>query len=289
MRRSAALGLLATLALTAQASAADRVSVADPAGGARWTAQQAASGAGTCVTVRHGTKTRPRLCSRLRSGVVFSYDLRSERASSPRATRTILIAQFHPDVVRASVRTPDGVRSYRRRQNRPRVLLVVLSGRVERPPLTVQVRRGSRTITVVNGSPPSVQVADPLGGAPWRSRTAAASGGGDCVAWERVPPRYADTPEPVRGAARCGPSGRDLPVTVAQAADGRLVVFGLAGPAVRSAVVRLPDGTTKPLALEEKTRALLAVLRGNTDPVALRVVATLADGRQVEQALDVAG
>jgi hypothetical protein len=66
------------------------------------------------------------------------------------------------------------------------------------------------------------------------------------------------------------------------------VVFGLAGADVRSAVLRGPSGD-QPLAFEDKTRALLAVLPGDADPASLRVIARLADGREVERPLDVVG
>jgi hypothetical protein len=286
--RRAVLPAVLALTITADAGAAQRVSVADPGGGARWTAtQSSASGGRTCVTIRHGKARRGTSCARLTSRVVYSYDVSTRTAQRPRATRTIFIVALAPNVVRARLQTPGGARTYRRRSGRPRVLLAVLAGRVERPTLTVDVKTGRRTTRVVEGQPPAVQVADPLGGPAWRSRTAAASGGGDvCISWERVPPRFAATPEPARGTPYCGDADADVPVAAAQAVSDRLVVYGLAGAGVRSAVLRTPDGD-RTLALEPKTRALLAVLPGGTDPASVRVVARLGDGREVERPVDV--
>ena len=267
------------------AFAAGSVTVADPAGGARWTATQATAGDGrTCVTVRRGRAFRGTTCARLDSRRVYTYNLRTQRAARPRDVRTILVAALAPNVVRARLQTPGRARTYRRRSGRPRLILAVLSGRVERPTLTIDARVGGRTTRVIEGPPPAVQVADPLGGPAWRSRFATASGADACVAWERVPPRYAPTPEPARGRARCGDADDDVPVAAAQRVSGRLVVFGLGGSAVRSAVLRTPAGD-RTLPLETKTRAFLAVLRGETDPSALRVVVRLGDGREVEREL----
>jgi hypothetical protein len=288
MLRAAVTALLLALGLTANASAASRITVADPSGGARWSARQTTSDSGrTCVTLARGSDRRGTSCARLSTRIVFSYDVRTENARRPRAVRTIFVATFAPQVVRASLRTPDGTRTYRRRSGRPRVLLVVLAGRVERQRLTATVRRGAQIDVIHSGLEPAAQVADPLGGPAWRSR--AAEGRGACVVWERVPPRYAATPDPSHGSPRCGDADADVPVAAAEEADGRLVVFGLAGAAVRSAVVRLPDGSTRTLALEPSTRALLAVLPAGVDPAALRLVARTGDGREVERPLDVVG
>ena len=284
----AALTAAAALALPAQASAADRVSVADPGGGARWTATQRTGDNGRiCVAVRRGKLAKGTRCARLAGRLVYSYDVRTERAATPRSARTIFIVSFARSVVRARLQTPGGARTYRRRSGRPRVLLAVLAGRVERPQLIVDVKRGSRTTRVIEGAPPAVQVADPLGGPAWRTRPSfGPSGNGSCASWERVPPRFSPTPSPAQGKVVCGDADDDVPVAAADEVEGRLVVYGLGGASVRSAVLRGPDGDTT-LALEPKTRALLAVLPAGTDPAALRVVARLADGREVERSLDV--
>jgi hypothetical protein len=288
MARTVVLPAVLALAITADAGAAQRVSVADPDGGARWTAtQQAGSGGRTCVAVRHGKARARTICARLSSRVVYSYTVRTQRARRPRATRTILVVALAPEVVRARLQAPGGAKLYRRRSGRPRVMLAVLAGRVERPTLTVDVASGGRTTRLVEGPPPAVQVADPLGGPAWRTRTASGSGGGDvCISWERVPPRFEETPKPPRGTVACGDADADVPVARAQTVSGRLVIFGIAGAGVRSAVLRTAQGD-RTLALEPKTRGLLAVLPGGGDPAALRVVARLGDGREVERPVDV--
>lgn len=288
MPRGAVLALLVTLAVPAEAGAKPRVSARDPDGGPRWTATQSTRSGRTCVRISRGSRVRATTCARVDRRVVFAYDVRTERGLTPRKTRTVLVATFAPNVVSASVATPDGRRSYRRRRGRARVLFVVLAGRVERPVLTAKVRTAAGTTVVRSAQAPAVQVADPIGGPAWRSRTAQASGGDVCVAWERVPPRFAATPSPEAGRPACGDPDRDVPVAAAQTVDGRLVVFGLAGPAVRSAVLRTPSGD-RTVGLEPSTRALLAVVRADTDPAQLRLVVRLGDGREVERPLDVKG
>ena len=89
------------------ALAADTVSVADPAGGARWTATQSTSSNGRiCVQLRRGRLAKGRTCARLDGRLAFSYNVRTESATNPRAVRTILIAAFAPDVVTARLATP---------------------------------------------------------------------------------------------------------------------------------------------------------------------------------------
>jgi hypothetical protein len=288
MRRSAVLTGVVLLTLTADAGAASRVSVADPAGGARWTATQTSTRDGrTCVTVRRARRAYGRSCARLSGRTVFSYVTRVRGAADPRATRTILVVTLARSVTRARLQAPGGSRRYRRRKGRPRVLLAVLAGRVERPRLTVDVRRDGRTTRLTEGPPPAVQVADPLGGPAFRSRIAAASGqDGACITWERVAPRFAAPPEPAQGRVACGDADADVPAASVQVVQGRLVVFGLAGANVRSAVLRTSQGDFS-LALEPRTRALLAVLAAGADPAALRIVARLGDGREVERPVDV--
>jgi hypothetical protein len=287
MPRSAILAVFLLFTLFAGTAQAQRISVADPAGGARWTARQTAGEQGrVCVRLMHGKLNKGTSCARLSGQTVSSYNLRTYSAANPRAVRTVILAAFSEQVVRAQVQTPDGQRSYRRRAGRPRILLAVLAGRVERPTLRAEVKLRGRTRTVVTGPEPAVQVADPLGGTAWRSLTAAGSGGGVCVGWERVPPRFEPVPTPARGAPRCGDPAADVPVAAAQVVDGRLVVFGLGGARVRSALLRGPAGD-RTLALEPSTRALLAVLPGDTDPATLTVIAKLGDGREVARALDV--
>jgi hypothetical protein len=284
--------LTATLTLTAasDAAGAGTVTVRDPGGGPRWTATESTRSGRTCVTVRRGRSRIGTSCARLTGDVVYSYVTRTRSAPRARDTRTVLIATFAPSVTRASLRLPGGrSATYRFRGRRPRVLLAVLAGRVERPTLTMDVRTGSRTTRLTEGPPPAVQVADPQGGPAFRSRTAAASGEGDvCITWERVPPRFEATPQPARGTISCGRSEDDVPVAAAQRVEGRVVVYGLAGAGVRSAVLRGPNGD-ETLALEPKTRALLAVLPAGSDPAALKVVVRLGDGREVERPLDVIG
>src|SRR5829696_3786892 len=250
--RSAALTAVLLLAGAADAGAAGRVSVADPAGGARWTATQSTEASGrTCTTLRRGRASKGKTCARLSGRTVYVYVLRNERASRPRAARTALVVTLAPSVVRARLSTPGGARTYRRRSGRARILLAVLAGRVERPTLTVDVRSGGRTTRVIEGPPPSVKAADPFGGPAWRSRTAAASADEACVAWERVPPRFAATPQPASGQDRCGPAGADVPVAAAERVSGRLVIFGVAGEGVQSAVLRTPSGD-RPLRIQSK-------------------------------------
>jgi hypothetical protein len=288
MARIAGFLVFLLVALSAaEASAADTVSVGDPAGGTRWTAKQSVSSGGRiCVQLRRGKKAKGQTCSRLDGRLAFSYNVRTETGATPRATRTILIAAFAPDVVSARLAAPGGTRTYRRRSGKPRVLLVVLSGRVERPLLTAKVSRGGKLVSVEQGPEPAVTVADPLGGAGWRTRRAEASGGSVCVAWERVQPRYGAVPSPAQGTPRCGPADAVVPVAAAQVVSGRLVIFGRAGSAVTSTVLRGPSGD-RSLALETSTHAVLAVLPGGTDPASLRLVARTADGREVERAVDV--
>jgi hypothetical protein len=283
--RSVFAAFLLFAASAVPASAAPGVSVKDPGGGERWTATESAGPGGrTCVALRRGDRSRGRTCARLAGPVSYSYVVRTEGARDPRAVRTVLVVALAPDVVRARLSTPDGVRAYRRRTGRARILLVVLAGRVERPPLTVEVRRDGRTTVAREGGEPAAQVADPVGGPAWRSRTAAASGAGVCAAWERVPPRYARPPSPLRGTPRCGDGRGDLPVAAVQRVAGRVVVFGVAGADVRDVVLRGAPGGERPVAMERSTRALLAVLPGGADPSALRLVARLGDGREVERA-----
>lgn len=287
MARIAVVSVFLLFALCAgSAAAADVVSVADPAGGARWTVTQSVSGSRICGQLRRGTKARTRPCARLDGRLAFSYHVRTENAQRPRDVRTVLVILLTPDVVSAKLSTPGGPKTYRRRSGRPRILLAVLSGRVEQPKLTVHVRRGGKLVTVVQEAPPAARAADPAGGPAWRSVQAEGSGGGVCAAWERVPARFGTLPQPLRGTPRCGPAGAVVPVAAAQLVDGRLVVFGRASAPVTGLRLTGP-GLTKAVALEPTSRALLSVLPGGVDPAGLRLVARLADGREVERALDV--
>ena len=221
------------------------------------------------MTVRRGRARRGTTCAR--PGLARRVRLRRAHPSARRARaargRSSSSRSRRTSCARGC-RRPGGARTYRRRSGRPRVLLAVLAGRVERPTLTVDVtrRRPARPASSRDRRRPSRSPTRSTVPA-WRSRIAAASGGGDaCVAWERVPPRYAATPEPARGPAamrrrrrrRAGRRGRS-------ACPGAWSSSASAGARVRSAVLRTP-ARRQPLPLESKTRAFLAVLRRRDRP-----------------------
>jgi hypothetical protein len=163
------------------------------------------------VVLRRGRTGKGRFCSRLTSRTVFQYTTRRETGGDdPRRWRTILVVALAPNVERATLRTTDGVATYRRGRG-PRVLLAVLAGDVEQGLLRATVRSGSRTRTATAGTVPRVTVPDPRGDDPWRL---ARDDGGTraCVRWERV--RRFTTPARTvraRGPERCAPRGGGAP------------------------------------------------------------------------------
>ena len=157
MPRTTAVTAVLLLGAVADAGAAGRVSVADPGGGARWTATQSVGSDGrTCISVKRGRLSKGTTCAKLGTRTVYSYVVRNDRAPRPRDVRTVFIIGLAPNVVRASLQAPDRARTYRRRRGRPRVLLAVLAGRVERPTLSVDVRGSDGILRLVEGPPPAV-------------------------------------------------------------------------------------------------------------------------------------
>jgi hypothetical protein len=213
MRRLATVLLVSFAGTAASADAQERRTVRDPAGATAWTAElRAADARGqTCVVLRRGRTGKGRFCSRLTSRTVFQYTTRRETGGDdPRRWRTILVVALAPNVERATLRTTDGVATYRRGRG-PRVLLAVLAGDVEQGLLRATVRSGSRTRTATAGTVPRVTVPDPRGDDPWRLARDA-GGTRACVRWERV--RRFTTPARTvraRGPERCAPRGGGAP------------------------------------------------------------------------------
>jgi hypothetical protein len=268
--------LASVLAVPAVASAGQSsISVRDPAGGAPWTATVSKIGARTCVTVSRGADRKPRECTRLTSrrslSRVFMYSVRVDTTGDPQATRTIAVAIFSNAVVRARLQGPDGTVTFRRGRRRgPGVLLAVSAGRIERPTLRVDVRTRGGVRRIRNAPPEGLEVADPQGGAAWKTATFDGSGGRACVRWERLPGRFETASSPLRGALRCGPSTTRIPVAVAERVDGRTVVIGVADESATNLQL-LVGGQVQPMAFERRTRAFLAILPGDVDPAALVV------------------
>jgi hypothetical protein len=289
MRRLATVLLVSFAGTAASADAQERRTVRDPAGATAWTAElRTADARGqTCVVLRRGRTGKGRFCSRLSSRTVFQYTTRRETGGDdPRRWRTIIVVALAPDVERATLRTTDGMATYRRGRG-PRVLLAVLAGDVEQGLLRATVRSGSRTRTATAGTVPRVTVPDPRGDDPWRLARDA-GGTRACVRWERV--RRFTTPARTvraRGPERCAPRGGAAPVPLAfaETVDERLVITGVAADGVRSVVLRGQAGSTR-VARDPDTGAFLAVLAGDVDPASLRVVARLLDGRQVIRPLE---
>lgn len=279
MRRH--LVLLPVAFLLAGGSAADaqeRRVVKDPGGLPSWTAQLRETSAGTCAVVRRGRLPRGLYCSRLSDRRVFSYVTRRETHTRAERWRTVFVITFARSILRASLTTPEGTVRYRRGRG-PRVLLAVLAGDVEQARLAVTVRSGSRAKTIVAGPPVTPTVDDPLGGAAWRLApdTDAADAERACVAWQRVRPRFSvPAGDRTSGARRCGDADAAIPVAAAERVDGRLVVTGVAGPGMRSVVLRANDGT-RALRRDRRSGEFLAVLPGDVDPAGLTVVATTKD------------
>ena len=160
MPRTVLLTALLLAGGAADASAASGVTVADPAGGARWTATQASAGDGrTCITgpARPGLSRHDLRATGLAPRVRLHP---AHRASSPtRATRTMFVAAFAPASC-ARACDADGTRTYRRRRGRRASARGAL--RPRRAPGADRPRPQGRAHDRAGRWPaPAVQVADP--------------------------------------------------------------------------------------------------------------------------------
>jgi hypothetical protein len=286
--------LAAMLAVPAAASAGQgSIRVPDPAGGTPWTAAVGKVGSRTCVTVRRGADRKPRECARLSASRslsrVFLYSVRVDTAPDPRDSRTIAVAVFGNAVARARLQSPDGVVTFRRGRRRgPGILLAVMAGRVERPTLRVDVRTRRGLQRLRNAPPEGLEVADPQGGAAWKAVALAASGERACVRWERIPGRFDVPPSPLRGPLTCGPGNDRIPVAVAQRADGRIVVTGIAG-ADSGSLQLLVSGQPQPMSLDRRSRAFLAILPASVDTNALVVRSRPSQNTTVDRRVALVG
>jgi hypothetical protein len=278
------LTTFAFLALAAPAGAAEPVRVADPGGGASWSANTTQTRGGqTCATVRRGATTRGRFCGRLDEGTPYLYSVRYETPPDVAQWRTVLVVVVSRNVTRAELQTPDGVRRYRR-GNRARVLLAVVTGKIEQPPLLVRARvRGNLEVTR-GGRDPAAEAADPEGAPSWRAVVERRTSRRACVAWERVPPRFGGPEaQPDEGRFRCGNPALNLPTVDVERVAGRLVVVGMVGPQVRGVLLRGPGNPG--IAFERQSRSFITVLPQTVNPADLTLVLALADGRDVERRL----
>ena len=260
--------------------------VADPGGGASWTATAEATRAGrTCAFVSQGGRRKGRYCETLDRSTPYAYNVRYETPPEPAAWRSVFTIVLSKDVRSATLSTPDGVRRYTRGRG-PRVLLAVIAGRVDQPPLEVRVR-GSRGQTIVarGGGDPAAEVADPLGGPAWRTVVESRSERQACVSWARSTPRFGGAEgRPAEGERfRCGAPNLNVVATAAEPAGGRLVLYGLLGPRVRRVALR--GGGDPPVAFDAASRSFIAVVPEGADPRAFTLVVTLAGGRVVERPL----
>lgn len=289
MPRTGFLTILLLLAFASSASGAGRdVSVPDPAGGTPWTVRvQQESGDRTCASVRRGGAPKQRWCERLNTSRVYQYNVRFEVASDPKLSRTVVVVTLADSVVRARLQTPDGTVTYRRREGAPRVLVAVLAGVVDRPPLRTEVKTGKRTKIVRTAPSAGLEVADPAGGPAWRSALEVQAGGRSCVRWERVPPRY-ETPVATRlsGPLHCAGAGAAVPIAKVQVVDGRVVVVGLASQQVRGLTLSGSGIEPRALPVEARTRAFIAVLPSTVDPAGLTLGVRVAGGRETTRALE---
>ena len=286
MRRTAVLiALVAGGVACGDAAAQQAVRVQDPGEGEVWSATASDTRGGrTCAFVFQGSARKGRYCETLGTGVPYAYNVRYETPPEKPAWRSVFTIVLSRQVTSATLSTPDGVRRYVRGRG-PRVLLAVVAGRVEQPPLVVRVRgRGGRTLVARGGSDPAAEVQDPLGGPGWRTVVESRSARRACVSWQRVEPRYGGPEaQPSEGRFVCRDPGLTVVAARAEAAGGRVVVFGLVGPRVARVALRGPDDP--PLVFDRASRSVLAVLPEGADPSSLRLVVTLADGRAVEQQL----
>jgi hypothetical protein len=284
MRARLLLVALLVLLLPAAAGAAER-RVQDPGSGPVWTATASDTPGGrTCVVVRQGDAQRSRYCDRLGRGTPFAYNVGFETPPERENWRTVVAITFSRDVVSATLDTPDGVRRYRRGVG-PRVLLAVIAGKVDEPPLEVRVRAADGSVLVSRGGgDPGAEVPDPLGGPAWRTVVESRSSTRSCVSWKRVAPRFGGPPgRPAAGRLRCGNPSASIAAAGIDRAGGRVVVTGLVGPAVRSVALRGPGNP--PLTFDRTSRSVLAVLPERTETTGLVLRATLRDGRIVERPL----
>lgn len=272
--------MFAAAAATAMIAAASMVTTPDPGGGADWTARAVkASGQRDCAVLAQGAVRKGRYCARLGAKQPFQYSVRYE--TPPDATdqwRSVFVVTFTSRVQRATLETPDGTVAYRKGSG-PRLLLAVVTGRVEQGALRTTVRVASRTYTASAGRARTAEVADPLGDTGWR--TAADNEAGAkrvCVSWERTPPRFSKTePANAFGEERCGAATSTAPVRAVETVDGRLVAYGLVLPRITGVALRAGD---RPLdvAFDRGSRSYLAVLPAGDDPASLVLRLTSASG-----------
>ena len=274
--------LIALLALAA-APEAD-AQVPDPGGGASWTASVSQTRSGqTCARLRRGRVEKGRYCAPISSRRPFFYAVRYEQGSDPQQWRSVFVILMARNVESATLTTVEGARRYRRGRG-PRVLLVVLAGRLEQPPLVVRARIGRRLVVVRGGRPPAAEIADPAGAPSWRAVAERRSRRRICVTWERAAPRFGGpTGSPSDGPFRCGNPAKRLAVAATDRVAGRVVVWGVVGPRTRGVLLRGPGDT--PIAFDPSSRTFIAVLPGDVVLDQLTLIADGRDGLDVERRL----
>ena len=276
-------GVVSGLAAGA-ATAAEPRRTADPGGGPGWSARVSESGGRTCSVVRQGRAGKGRYCARLGVTAPYLYTVRYDLPRDPQRWRTVFVVTLSRDVLSARLSAPGRVYTYRRGVG-PRVVLAVLAGRVEQPPLVVRVRtRSGRVAVARGGGAPAAQVADPFGEQEWRTIVERRSPRRACVAWQRVQPRFGG-PEasPDEGAFRCGRPGASVVAAGVEAVLGRTVVTALLGRQVRRVALRGPGEPR--IAFDRTSRSAIAVLPEGVAPADLTLVATLRGGGTVERRL----
>lgn len=281
MTRNLAIGVLAAVVCSAAASgaaAAEPRRAADPGGGPGWSARVSSeSGGRTCSAVRQGRTEKGRYCARLGPTAPFLYSVRYDQPPDRQRWRTVVVITLSPNALSARLSAPGRVYTYRRGIG-PRVLLAVLAGRVEQPPLAVRVRTGPGRVTVARGGgEPAAQVADPLGEQEWRTVVERRSRTRACVAWQRVPPRFGG-PEasPDEGPFRCGRARSPVVATGVDAVLGRTVVTALLSRKVRRVALRGPGEPR--ITFDRTSRSAIAVLPEGIAPADLTLVAFLRNG-----------
>lgn len=287
MRRTLAIWLLAGAAWGLGAwgaAAAEPRRTADPGGGPGWSARVSETGGRTCAVVRQGRAGKGRYCARLGPTAPYFYTVRYDLPVDRRRWRSVFVITLTRAVLSARLTTPDGTVRYRRGIG-PKVLLAVVAGRVELPPLVVRVRTATgRVVVARGGGEPAAQVADPLGEQEWRTVAERRSRDRACVAWQRVPPRFGGPEaQPAEGGFRCGPRGASVVAAGVDAVAGRTVVTALLGRAVRRVALRGPGAPR--IAFDPAARSAIAVLPGAVAPADLTLVATLRGGATVEHRL----